>query len=207
MTLTSNHIPIKVCGMRNAENILALSELDVQFMGLIFFEKSKRFVQGTIPDIHIPKVGVFVNETYETIIQKIREYQLDYIQLHGDETPVFCQLFHDEKVRVIKAFRVNDDFDFDSIKQYEEHCDYFLFDAKGKDYGGNGITFNWKILNQYQGKIPFFLSGGIHSGSVSEIKDFRHPQLFALDINSGFEIQPALKDIDLIHSFIHNIKA
>lgn len=200
-----NKTLIKVCGMKYPKNIQELNSLDIDFMGLIFYNKSKRFISQKIPEINIPKVGVFVNEKKKVIEEKIKEYDLSFIQLHGDETPDFCKSLPSKKVKIIKAFRVDDNFNFDVTKKYESVCDYFLFDAKGKNYGGNGIVFNWDILNQYQGTLPFFLSGGIHIHSTEDIKNFQHNKLFALDINSGFEVEPGLKNVNLIQEFIKNL--
>lgn len=197
--------PIKVCGMRNPENIQELEALGIDFMGLIFYPKSKRFVSGKIPKTNIPKIGVFVNEEINVIEEKVNKYDLSFLQLHGDESPEFCESLKNKGHQIIKAFRVDDHFDFNITKAYEAHCHYFLFDAKGKDYGGNGIIFNWDILNQYQGVLPFFLSGGINIDSAKSIIDFNHEKLFSLDINSGFEIEPGLKNIHLIQKFISKL--
>lgn len=196
---------IKVCGMKNTKNIEELISLDIDFMGLIFYQKSKRFIDTKIPKNNIKKVGVFVNEKIDIIKEKVKSYDLSFIQLHGDETPKFCNKLKIEKIKIIKAFRVDNNFDFNITKQYETVCDYFLFDAKGKDYGGNGIIFNWDILKNYQGPLPFFLSGGINIHSTESIKKFHHEKLFALDINSGFEIEPGLKDVNLINEFIKTL--
>ncbi len=192
--------------MRNAENILALDALKIDFMGFIFYEKSSRFVHMGVPETQAKKIGVFVNESQENIFQKIKEYNLWGVQLHGDETPEFCKEIKKQKIKTIKVFRVDDDFDFLLTKKYEPHCDYFLFDAKGKKYGGNGIVFNWEILKKYQGEIPFFLSGGISIESVGALNDFHHEKIFALDVNSGFEIKPALKNISQIQQFTQQLK-
>lgn len=200
------HIPVKVCGMRNASNIQELASLDIDFMGLIFYPKSKRFVSGEIPKTSIPKIGVFVNENMNIIEEKINKYHLSFLQLHGDESPEFCEALKNKGYKIIKAFRVDDHFDFKVTKAYEAHCHYFLFDAKGKDYGGNGIIFNWDILKQYQGALPFFLSGGIDIHSTKSILDFKHDKLFSLDINSGFEIEPGLKNIHSIQKFIKQLE-
>jgi phosphoribosylanthranilate isomerase len=199
------NILIKVCGMKNAKNIKEITSLDIDFIGLIFYKKSKRFIDTEIPKNDTQKVGVFVNEKIAIIEEKIKAYDLSFIQLHGDESPQFCSTLKSKNIQIIKAFRVDDNFDFNSTKKYESFCDYFLFDAKGKDYGGNGIVFNWDILNHYKGTLPFFLSGGINIHSLESIKDFHHEKLFALDINSGFEIEPGLKDVNLIKGFINTL--
>ncbi len=194
-------LKIKVCGMRDAGNIESLEEIGVDFMGLIFYEKSSRFVNGGIPEIATKKIGVFVNENEGGILQKTNQYGLSYVQLHGDETPLFCEALKNKKIKIIKAFRIDDEFDFGLLEEYEPHCEYFLFDAKGKEYGGNGIVFDWEILKKYKGRLPFFLSGGLDDKSIKAIRELNHRKLFAIDINSGFEIKPALKNIPLIRKF------
>ncbi len=199
------HLKIKVCGMRQEKNIKELDSLDIDFLGLIFYEKSLRFVEGFAPETKAKKIGVFVNAKKEYIIEQSKKYELSFIQLHGDETPEFCKTLKNKGLRIMKAFRVDDEFNFELIKEHEAHCEYFLFDAKGKDYGGNGIVFNWNVLDKYKGKLPFFLSGGISMDSIESIKEFHHNKLYALDVNSGFEIKPALKNIELIKEFIEEI--
>ncbi len=200
---------IKVCGMRNSENILNLIALKPDFVGFIFYNKSKRFVAG-FPQVEFPaevkKVGVFVNESVSEIIKKVNEHKLDLVQLHGDETPQFCDnLKSNQASKIIKAFSVNESFDFDVTKPYENSCNYFLFDTKGKNYGGNGIKFNWKILQNYKGKIPFLLSGGISVNDVLEVNKINHPKFIGIDVNSGFEIEPALKNIEKLKEFKNNL--
>ena len=200
---------IKVCGMRNSENILNLIALKPDFVGFIFYNKSKRFV-ADFPQVEFPaevkKVGVFVNESVSEIIKKVNEHKLDLVQLHGDETPQFCNNLKSNQVsKIIKAFSVNESFDFDVTKPYENSCNYFLFDTKGKNYGGNGIKFNWKILQNYKGKIPFLLSGGISVNDVLEVNKINHPKFIGIDVNSGFEIEPALKNIEKLKEFKNNL--
>lgn len=195
---------LKVCGMRDAANIEALGQLAVDFMGFIFYPKSKRFVEK-LPAIKLPpsikRVGVFVNAEVEMIIEKAALFELNYLQLHGNESPEYCLGLKGQGFNVIKAFAVSDDFDFQQLNAYEDCCDYFLLDAKGKDYGGNGIQFNWQLLQQYQSNKPFFLSGGIDSDSVAAVLALELPQLYALDVNSKFETAPAFKNIEKIKAF------
>ncbi len=194
--------------MRDIENIQALSALDIDFMGFIFYEKSKRYtnsVSCNIPD-KIKKVGVFVNETLKNILEKANANQLDYIQLHGDESPEFCKKISDSGFKVIKAFRTDDDFDFSSTSRYEAVCDLFIFDASGDNYGGNGVKFNWNLLKKYQGKTAFLLSGGIKKSDAQNILNFKHPNCIGVDINSGFEIKPACKNISELADFVQVIK-
>ena len=206
---------IKVCGMRESENISELLALKPDFIGFIFYNQSKRFV-ADFPQIEIPssikKVGVFVNETIEEIVEKVKKYQLDFVQLHGNETADYCEkLRHLERSRkadskmpnfeIIKAFSVDEKFDFSATKPFEKHVKLFLFDTKGKNYGGNGIKFNWELLQNYAGKTPFLLSGGINKNDAVEIRKINHPAFLGIDINSGFELEPALKNISEIKEF------
>ncbi len=190
---------LKICGMKYPENILEVSQLHPDYLGLIFYEKSSRFFDGEIPEIpkSIKKVGVFVNSSLDEIISKIKKYNLDVIQLHGNETPEFCQKLKNKNIEIIKVFSVDDHFDFDILEQYESVCDYFLFDTKGKLHGGNGVTFNWQILEKYKSEKPLFLSGGIGIEEIEKIKKLNLP-IYAIDVNSKFEIEPGLKDIDLL---------
>ena len=205
--------------MRESANLQSLIALGPDFIGFIFYNKSKRFVSD-FPQVEIPlyikKVGVFVNETAENILEIVKNHNLDYVQLHGDETPEFCsKLAKNEEVNagflesfqlgVIKAFSVDEDFDFSIIEEFEQYCDYFIFDTKGENYGGNGVKFNWEILKNYKGNTPFLLSGGISKEDVFLIKNFKHNAFAGIDINSGFEIEPALKNIANIKEFKQNL--
>ena len=200
MTLKHSNVmtKIKICGMKYSENILEVSQLLPDYLGFIFYEKSSRFFDGEIPEISksIKKVGVFVNATLEEIKSKIKKYDLDLIQLHGNETPEFCRNLKKESIEIIKVFSVDDDFDFQILEAYENVCDYFLFDTKGKLHGGNGFTFNWQILEKYKSKKPLFLSGGIGIEEIAKIKTLNLP-IFAIDVNSKFETEPGLKNIQL----------
>ena len=189
---------IKICGMKYSENILEVSQLLPDYLGFIFYEKSSRFFDGEIPEISesVKKVGVFVNATLEEIKSKIKKYDLDLIQLHGNETPEFCSNLKQESIEIIKVFSVDDDFDFKILEAYENVCDYFLFDTKGKLHGGNGFTFNWQILEKYKSKKPLFLSGGIGIEEIAKIKTLNLP-IFAIDVNSKFEMEPGLKNVQL----------
>ena len=196
---------LKICGMKYPENILEVSELLPDFLGFIFWEKSSRYFDGEIPEIpkSIKKVGVFVNATLEEISFKIKKYDLDLIQLHGNESPKFCEKLKKENIEIIKVFSVNDDFDFSLLKPFENTCNYFLFDTKGKLPGGNGITFNWQILQQYKLTKPIFLSGGIGLDEIENIKKLNLP-IYAIDVNSKFEIEAGLKNIELLKNFKNN---
>lgn len=203
---------IKVCGMRDADNISELIKLKPDYMGFIFYAKSKRFI-SSFPEVEIPseikKVGVFVNEDVDTVIEIVEENNLETIQLHGNESPEYCEelkVLMIRDVEIFKAFSVDDDFDFSKTEPYQKVCDYLLFDTKGKEYGGNGVKFNWQVLDNYNGTTPFLLSGGISRVDASEIKNISHKAFAGIDINSGFEIEPALKNITNIKEFKQNLK-
>ncbi|PWA04399.1 phosphoribosylanthranilate isomerase [Flavobacterium psychrotolerans] len=189
---------IKICGMKYPENIIEVGSLLPDYMGFIFWEKSSRFFDGTMPDLpqSIQKVGVFVDATLEEIISKIEKYNLNLIQLHGNESVEFCQNLKKLDIKIIKVFSVNDDFNFEVLKEYEAVCDYFLFDTKGELPGGNGVTFNWKLLEKYNLAKPFFLSGGIGLEDLEKIKKINLP-IHAIDVNSKFEMEPGLKNTKL----------
>ena len=206
---------IKVCGMRDAENISELIKLRPDYMGFIFYGKSKRFIT-TFPKVKIPsqikKVGVFVNEDIDKVIEIAEENNLEAIQLHGNESPEYIEELKVLLIRTIeifKAFSVDDDFDFSKTEAYQEVCDYLLFDTKGKEYGGNGVKFNWKVLDNYKGELPYMLSGGITKNDSQAIVSFLRRQeskkCIGIDINSGFEIEPALKNIANIKEFKQNL--
>lgn len=200
---------IKVCGMKFAENISDLAKLSPDMMGLIFYSKSPRYVNDSpIPPIeaNIKRVGVFVNADRETILQKKKDYHLDLIQLHGNESPIFCENLN-KMIPVIKAFSIGNVEDFKETERYEGLCSYFLFDTKTHQYGGSGQKFDWNILDAYEGGTPFILSGGISAKDCNTIKNITHPMLYSIDINSRFEIEPGLKDINLLEQFINEIRS
>lgn len=202
--------------MRNIENIESLLALNPDFVGFIFYDQSKRFVKD-FPKISFPKniekIGVFVNASIVELVEKIEKYQLDGVQLHGNESSEYCdELLHlltlklpEVSITLIKAFSVDAFFDFELTKPYQMSCDYFLFDTKGKNYGGNGVKFDWEILKKYHEKTPFLLSGGISKDDVEEINSFEHKAFGGIDINSGFEVEPGLKNINEIKEFKMNL--
>ena len=197
-------LKMKVCGMKIPENIKKLSELNIDFMGFIFYKKSKRYTES-IPDKipkTIKKIGVFVNEDINTIKEIASKNKLDYIQLHGNETVEYCKKLSSSKHKIIKAFSIDEKFDFKQTYKYQAYCDFFIFDTKGKLYGGNGIKFNWQLLENYKGENKFLLSGGISLKDIEEIKKFKHPKYIGVDVNSGFEIKPGLKNISEISEFL-----
>jgi phosphoribosylanthranilate isomerase len=203
-------LKIKVCGMRNQENIAALSDLGADYVGFIFYNKSSRSaidLDINVESNDLIRTGVFVNEAVDFVQKKIKDYKLNAIQLHGDESPRYCKALIQKGLSIIKVFSIGESFDFESTIAYEEFCDYFLFDTKGKERGGNGVVFNWSLLENYNGSLPFFLSGGISPESIDAIKAFQHEKLFGLDLNSKFEIQPGLKNIDQLKTFIDGIRS
>ncbi|WP_258931999.1 phosphoribosylanthranilate isomerase [Flavobacterium oreochromis] len=211
-------IKIKICGMKYPENIQEIASLQPDYLGFIFYEKSARNVEiNTLPTLpeNIQKVGVFVNATVEEIKSKINQYDLDVLQLHGNESVAFCKEVQayvetlPKKISLIKVFSVGETFDFSTLLPYEAVCDYFLFDTKGKQHGGNGITFDWKLLDNYPSEKPFFLSGGIGINELEEVKQFlkstKARWCHALDINSQLEIEPGLKYFPACKKFIEEL--
>ncbi|MFV8372310.1 phosphoribosylanthranilate isomerase [Flavobacterium sp. LB2P6] len=198
--------------MKHPDNILEIGSLLPDYMGFIFWEKSARYFDGVIPDLpkSIKKVGVFVNASQDEILEKIAKYDLQSVQLHGQESVEFCQdlkVEMDNSIEIIKVFSVDNSFNFEVLEPFEAVCDYFLFDTKGKLPGGNGTTFDWKVLENYPSTKPFFLSGGIginEMGAVNEISKTNLP-LYAIDVNSKFEIEPGLKNIQLCRDAVQCI--
>ncbi|MEL6926126.1 MAG: phosphoribosylanthranilate isomerase [Bacteroidota bacterium] len=200
---------IKVCGMREPDIIAALSELNPDWMGMIFYPKSKRYLTKVIDkkaNESQRRVGVFVNATEAEILDEVRTQQLDYVQLHGKETPAFCESLKQQGLQLIKAFSVDDDFDFSQTEDYEPHCDYFLFDTKGRHPGGNGTLFNWDILRKYKGNTPFLLAGGIGPAHLTQVRSFTHEAFAGVDLNSQFETAPGLKNITTLKKFIDDLR-
>jgi len=202
---------IKVCGLKVPENIHAVAALSPDYMGFIFYEPSPRFVDDiTLAAINrtpstISKTAVFVDESIERIAQIIEQYHFDAIQLHGNESPEFCGEFKG-KVTVLKAFGVNEAFDFNRLDAYKNSVDFFLFDTKTPVHGGSGQTFDWNILDNYQLEIPFFLSGGLSPENLEEVKNITHPQFYGVDLNSKFETAPGIKDLDKLEQAFDIIK-
>lgn len=206
--------------MREAENIRQVAKLDINWMGFIFYSKSPRQFEETghgeltlspfhsqplIADRQPGKVGVFVNATPGEMIEKAKFYHLDYLQLHGNESPDICHTLQKRGFSIIKAFSIATEEDLKQTKEYEGRAEYFLFDTKCSEYGGSGKSFDWSVLAAYNGKTPFLLSGGINSDSVEAIRNFQHPRLAGIDLNSGFEISPGLKNIGKLKIFIDEL--
>lgn len=199
---------IKVCGMREAENIQHLELLgDVDMIGFIFYPKSPRYVYelpSYLP-VHAHRVGVFVNEDKQVITTYADRFGLDYVQLHGNESPEYCHSLKAIGLKIIKAFSIANIRDLVNTHNYEEVCDYFLFDTKCEQYGGSGKQFDWNILQAYNGQVPFLLSGGIDLNSIQNLKIFKHPQFTGYDLNSRFELKPGEKDNKRIQEFLHKL--
>lgn len=198
---------IKVCGMRESINIQELLELELDYMGFIFFQKSKRNAEGLLDEKLLEsfpsttkKVGVFVNSTKEFILEQHNKYNFQCLQLHGNESPEFCASF--PELEIIKAFGVDDDFDFQKLDPYKNVVDYFLFDTKTPLHGGSGLVFNWQKLKEYDQSKPFFLSGGLSAKNIKEVLQYQDMNIHAVDVNSKFEIEPGLKNIELLNNSV-----
>lgn len=193
-------------------NTAEVAKLQPDYLGFIFYKNSSRNFEDTINKIPkaIKKVGVFVDEKVEVIVDKIEKHKLDAIQLHGHETPEICRLLKSTNKEIIKVFSIKDEFNFSVLSDYEAVCDYFLFDTKGKLPGGNGYTFNWDVLKDYPSTKPYFLSGGIGLNEAKKIKAFKESQAskycYAIDVNSKFEIEPGLKNIEDLEKFKHELQ-
>ena len=205
----------KVCGITQLKQLQQLDGLDIDFAGLIFYKDSPRYVGDKIKaedlknsDFDLKKVGVFVNADYDEIMQVVEDYGLDVVQLHGDESPELCEELS-EDVEVIKAFKVKDSkISIDEmVADYDEVCDYYLFDTGSSDLeGGTGKQFDWKLLSKSKIEKPFFLSGGIGVDDVKKVKAFKHPDYYAVDINSKVEKEPGVKDMGLVLQFRQGLK-
>jgi phosphoribosylanthranilate isomerase len=200
---------LKVCGITQLEQLIQLDSLGINYGGLIFYDQSLRWIDNKLKaeevkllPLTMQKVGVFVNAEESYIMEQVENFGLDLVQLHGDETPGFCNQISSQ-VTVIKVFRITQtneqNIDW-MVKPYEEYCDYYLFDTNRKNaYGGTGEKFDWKILNDNKINKPFFLSGGIGLGDVEKLRTFEHPFFYCIDLNSRVEITVGIKDIDAIH--------
>jgi len=206
---------IKVCGNTDLNQLKELDELEIDYAGMIFYPQSPRYVLNKLSgkdvkdlDLSLTKVGVFVNATEEEIRKQMEDFGLDMVQFHGDETASFCSRISDH-IKVIKAFRITDletNIDW-LIKEYDEVCDYYLFDKGNAGlYGGTGEKFDWDILEKSNIKKPFFLSGGITREDASALKEFHHAFLYGVDVNSRFETEPGKKDMRLIQDFRNDLK-
>ncbi|MDR1979994.1 MAG: phosphoribosylanthranilate isomerase [Tannerellaceae bacterium] len=214
---------IKVCGMRDPENILQVAALDIHWMGFIFYAGSgRRFITPGDPlvgekertltcrlpavNIRLEKVGVFVDASIEEMMHTAARFSLDYLQLHGSESPDTCYALQKRGFSLIKAFPVQTAKDLERTKDYDGLADYFLFDTKCAGYGGSGRSFDWITLSAYEGETPFLLSGGLRPGSMDAIRRFHHPCLAGVDLNSGFETEPGIKNVPELSGFIHKLQ-
>jgi phosphoribosylanthranilate isomerase len=206
---------IKVCGNRDLSQLKELDDLGINYAGFIFYEQSPRYVLKKIKGeevknlkLDIEKVGVFVNASEEEVMKGIDEFGLNVVQLHGDETSLFCSQISDH-IKVIKAFRITDpDTNIDwMVKEFDEACDYYLFDKGSAGlYGGTGQKFDWNILAKSAINKPFFLSGGIDINDAEALKEFKHPFFYGVDVNSRFETEPGIKNVELIKDFVKQLK-
>ena len=201
---------IKVCGMREPENIRAVEALGIDLMGFIFWPPSSRYV-GEKPS-YLPRncrrVGVFVDAALPDILAAVEDFRLDGVQLHGHETPeaIAALKAHIPGVRIVKSLAVAGPEDLEQAEAYADVCDAFLFDTKGKLPGGNGRQFDWSVLQRYQGRLPFLLSGGIGPDDAQRIRAFDVPGCLGIDLNSRFETAPGVKDVDALRTFIETIR-
>lgn len=206
-------LKIKVCGMSQASNIAAVADLQPDYLGFIFYPKSPRAISKVSAELikYVPEsiktVGVFVNEDLEIVVDNILQFKLKAIQLHGSEEPAYCEALKEYGVEVIKAFGVGEGFEFDLLERYLKVVDYFLFDTQTEQHGGSGKQFDWSLLENYKLDKPYFLSGGIGLEQVEQVKDIDDYRFIAVDVNSKFEIQPGLKDIDKLKQFFKNIES
>ncbi|MGC4039917.1 MAG: phosphoribosylanthranilate isomerase [Flavobacterium sp.] len=198
--------------MKIPENISEIALFQPDYLGFIFYGDSPRNMESPIPyiDKSIQKVGVFVNASLDEISSKAKVFGLDYVQLHGDENPDFCGYIQQQNIKVIKSFRVGKNFNFNILEEFNDICSYFLFDTLGSNYGGNGIAFDWSVLQNYNSTKPYFLSGGIGPENIEEIKHFLNhdyaKNCIAIDCNSKLEVSPGLKSIEKTKQLINALK-
>ncbi len=204
---------IKVCGMRDADNLRDVAALGPDFIGFIFYDQSPRFVGDVLDEEvvkelprSIQKVGVFVNASPDYILRMVKKYDFQYVQLHGTETPDFCRSLRNRGISLIKAFRVDGSFNFSMLNNYKAHCDFFLFDAKGEHPGGNGISFDWGVMRNYDNEKPFFISGGIGLYNLDQLDQLKGLKLYGVDVNSQVETSPGVKDIDKLRELITRLR-
>jgi phosphoribosylanthranilate isomerase len=204
---------IKICGMRDRQNIIEVAGLNPDIMGFIFYPHSPRYAAGILDaDIignipaQIRKTGVFVNADYKDISAAVKKYSLDMVQLHGNERPDLCRRLRETGIQVIKAFNIKNSTRFNSFSEFKTDTDYLLFDASTSDYGGSGSKFDWNSLDRYDLGHPFFLSGGISPDDVNNILKISNPSFYGIDLNSKFETNPGLKEIETLKKFISDIR-
>ena len=211
--LIINTMKLKVCGMKYQENIKAVAALQPDYLGFIFYPKSPRNFEGDIPEMdeNICKTGVFVNAPIDFVVEKVKQYGFKAVQLHGSESVAYCQELNrfDLNIELFKVFSIKDEFDFSVLANYEPFVNYFLFDTKGKEKGGNGYTFDWEVLKAYPSRKPFILSGGIGVEEIEKVKEILKTDLpiEALDLNSKFETAPGVKDVALLEHFFEEVRS
>jgi phosphoribosylanthranilate isomerase len=210
--MTSGNLKIKVCGMRDPDNIRRLVELNPDYIGFILYPRSKRYLGNNYSlSVEIPltikRIGVFVNALIPEVVGWVNKLNLDYVQLHGFESPEYCMELANMNIHILKSFSIESACDFSVIENYMPWCDYVLFDNKTPFYGGSGEQFDWTVLQEYKFSKPFFLSGGIGPSDSKSVKKLKNPAPYAIDINSKFETAAGLKDILLIQEFITKIRS
>ncbi len=199
---------VKVCGLTDPNNIIEVAELKPDYVGFIFYPGSPRYMDkdpGSIPETDAQRVGIFVNECIETIIKTARNFRLSIIQLHGDEDPEMCSDLQELGYKVAKAIKIDDKTIPDEVETYASVVDFFVFDTKGKIVGGTGQKFNWKKLDELAEFGPFLLSGGIGPDDAEIIRKLNYPNLVGVDINSRFEDEPGMKNIELLKRFFDEL--
>lgn len=205
---------IKVCGMRDQSNIEEVVALQPNFIGFIFYEKSPRFVAEQLDEEYIKsipqnikKVGVFVNASPGYIVDTVKKYDLQYAQLHGNELPDMCRSLRQKGINIIKAFSIDENFNFNMLNNYKSFCDMFLFDTKGANHGGNGVPFNWNILSKYDNEKPFILSGGIGPDNIESVIELsKKIRIYGIDVNSLYETEPGVKDVTKLEKLFSQIR-
>jgi len=203
---------IKICGMKYPENIQAVLQAEPDFMGFIFYEKSPRYVDNQLEvstvafNERTQKIGVFVNSTINTVLETVITHNLDFVQLHGNETIGYVKELFSKNIKIIKAFQITENFNWSALTQFTDYVSYFLFDTASKNYGGSGLKYDWEQLKNYKETTPFFLSGGIKVDDIQEITKLKLPQLYGIDVNSKFESAPGLKNIDLVKTMINQVR-
>jgi phosphoribosylanthranilate isomerase len=208
----TSQLKIKVCGMRDPENIQQLIKLKPDFIGFVLFPGSRRFVgskyvlETEIPET-IKKTGVFVNAVLSEVIHWVHRLHLDVVQLHGSEPPEYCEEIRNLGIKIIKSFGVDHNFDFSVLEEFTPYCDYFLFDTLSVIHGGSGIKFDWTVLKSYKEDTPVILSGGLGIEDIDAIKNLSFTNFVVVDINSRFEISPGLKNINLVDEFLKRIRS
>lgn len=195
------------------DNIYKISALNPDFMGFIFYPKSKRYVGNDfsfemIKDVPktINKVAVFVNESIEKVLKIHESFDFDFVQLHGEESVDYCKEIKQSNIKIIKAFQIDEKLDFSNLKEYESSCEYFLFDTKSDNYGGSGRSFNWQLLLNYKLQTPFFISGGLGLQNIVQILEFKHPKFEVIDFNSQIEDDNYIKNIEKTTELLLKIK-